>query len=97
MRMIYWRSSTMTIISFVLFLFVAAACAWIASAVVPGQVPGGFFAAAIVGIIGAWLGAGLMGDVGPSLEGVPLLPAIVGSAILVFGFTVLSRNMPRKA
>jgi uncharacterized membrane protein YeaQ/YmgE (transglycosylase-associated protein family) len=81
---------------FIVYLFVAAACAWIASALVPGSVPGGFFAAVVFGVLGAWLGAALMGAVGPSLAGVPLFPAILGSAILVFLFALVSRQfVPR--
>jgi uncharacterized membrane protein YeaQ/YmgE (transglycosylase-associated protein family) len=74
----------MTIIGFILYLIVAAACAWIGEYFVPGGIPGGFFISAIVGIIGAWIGTSLMGAFGPSLAGVPLLPAIVGSALLIF-------------
>ena len=86
----------MEILMFIIYLFVAAACAWIASAIVPGTLPGGFFAAVVFGVLGAWLGASLMGAVGPSLAGVPLLPAILGSGILVFLFALISRQfVPR--
>ncbi len=68
----------MSILSWLLFLIVAAVCAWIAECVVPNKMPGGFIASA------------LMGSVGPSLAGVALLPTIVGSAILVFGSALLS-------
>ncbi len=83
----------MSIIAFILFLIVAAVCAWIAERLVPGRIPGGFFTAAIVGIIGAWVGGSLLGSFGPSLEGVSLLPTIIGSAILVFGLAVVSRAL----
>lgn len=86
----------MSIVSFILFLVVAAVCAWIAEYFVPGRVPGGFFTSAIVGIIGAWIGGSLLGNFGPSLEGISLLPAIIGSAILVFVLALGSR-MLRKA
>jgi len=75
---------------FILYLLVAAACAWIAEMLVPGRVPGGFLASAIVGVIGAWMGSALMGSFGPSLAGVPLLPAIIGSGILIFLFSLVS-------
>jgi uncharacterized membrane protein YeaQ/YmgE (transglycosylase-associated protein family) len=81
----------MGIVGLILFLIVAAVCAGIAQMVVPGRIPGGFFTAAIVGIIGAWIGGSILGNFGPSLEGVSLLPAIVGSAILVFGLAMVSR------
>lgn len=82
----------MSILGFILYLIVASACAWIADMLVPGRIPGGFFASAIVGILGAWIGVSLMGTLGPSLAGVPLMPAIIGSAILVFLFSLLSNR-----
>jgi len=85
----------MSILGFLLFLIVAAVCAWIAEAVVPGRVPGGFLASAIVGIIGAWVGTSLFGHFGPDLGGVSILPAIIGSAILVFGMALLSNVFVR--
>jgi len=83
----------MGILAFILFLVVAAVCAWIAEAVVPGRIPGGFFTAAVVGIVGAWIGGSLLGNFGPTLEGISLMPAIIGSAILVFSLAVLSRML----
>lgn len=50
----------MSFLGWILFLIVAAICATIAAALVPGKVPGG------------------------------LLPAILGSAVLVFGIALLS-------
>ena len=82
----------MTILGFILFLIVAAVCAYIAEMLVPGRIPGGFFTAAVIGIIGAWVGANLLGNFGPSLEGIALLPAIIGSAVLVFALALLSRT-----
>jgi len=82
----------MSIIGFIIYLFVAAACAWIAASMVPGRVPGGFFTAAIFGIIGAWVGGNLMGSFGPVLEGVAIIPAIVGSALLIFMLAIFSRS-----
>ena len=85
----------MSIISFILFLIVAAICAWIGERLVPGTIPGGFFTSAIVGIIGAWIGTALMGSFGPALEGVPLLPCILGSAVFVFLLALISRGLHR--
>ena len=85
----------MTILGWILFLIVAAICAAIASALVPGSIPGGFLTAMVFGVIGAWIGVSLLGKMGPSLAGVPLLPTILGSAILVFCFALLSRSFNR--
>lgn len=86
----------MGILSFILFLIVAAACAWIAERLVPGSIPGGFLTSAIVGIIGAWVGGSMMGNFGPSLAGVALLPCILGSAVCVFIGALLSRAFNRR-
>ncbi|AGY56903.1 GlsB/YeaQ/YmgE family stress response membrane protein [Gloeobacter kilaueensis] len=86
----------MSILSFLLFLVVAAVCAFIAEAIVPGRVPGGWLVAAIFGIIGAWLGAALFGNFGPVLAGVALLPTIIGSAILVFVVSLFSGYVVRR-
>ena len=75
--------------SILLFLIIAAVCAMIAGALVPGRVPGGFLVAMVCGVIGAWIGGSLVGSFGPSLAGVSLLPTILGSAILVFAIAVI--------
>jgi uncharacterized membrane protein YeaQ/YmgE (transglycosylase-associated protein family) len=80
----------MSILSWILFLIVAAVCAWIAECVVPNKMPGGLVANAIIGLIGAWIGGTMFGNFGPSLAGVALLPTVIGSAILVFGCALLS-------
>jgi len=83
----------MGILSFILFLIVAAVCAFIAERLVPNVIPGGFLTSAIIGIIGAWVGSNLMGHFGPDLGGVALIPCIVGSAVLVFLLSVVSRGL----
>lgn len=83
----------MDILGLILYIVVAAVCAWIADYFVPGTIPGGFLAAAVYGILGAWLGTSLMGSFGPSLGGVALLPAIIGSALVIFLATLIGRAM----
>jgi len=86
----------MGILSFILFLIVAACCAYLAEAIVPGVIPGGFLTSAVVGIIGAWVGGSLVGPIGPSLAGVALVPCILGSAITVFLLSIISRGVRGK-
>lgn len=86
----------MTIVSLILFLVVAGVCAVIAEAIVPGRIPGGFLVAAVVGVIGAWVGGTLLGSFGPALAGVSLIPAIIGSALLVFLLSLLSGVLVRR-
>ncbi len=82
----------MSILSFILFLIVASVCAFLAERLVPNNVPGGFLTSAIVGIIGAWVGGSLIGNLGPDLAGVALVPCILGSALLVFVVSLFSRG-----
>ena len=85
----------MTVLGFILYLIVAAVCAWIAEATVPGVIPGGFLTSSVVGIIGGWLGGSLFGSFGPALAGVALVPTIIGSAILILGMALVSRGFSR--
>jgi uncharacterized membrane protein YeaQ/YmgE (transglycosylase-associated protein family) len=85
----------MSVLSFLLFLLVAAACAYLAERLVPNAAPGGFFTSAIIGILGAWIGGSMFGSFGPALEGVALIPCIIGSALFVFLFTLMSRGFRR--
>jgi len=78
-------------VHFFFYLIVAAVCAGIASRIVPGVGKNGFLGSAVLGMIGAWVGTMLLGNVGPSLEGVPLAPAIVGSAAIIFAAHAISR------
>lgn len=87
----------MTILGIILYCIIAAACAWIADYFTPGTIPGGFLASVIYGIIGAWIGTSLMGGFGPVLAGVPLLPAIIGSAILIFVVSLIGRALLHRA
>ncbi|MBY0357520.1 MAG: GlsB/YeaQ/YmgE family stress response membrane protein [Candidatus Obscuribacterales bacterium] len=82
----------MDILSLLLFLLVASACAYIGERLVPGVVPGGFLTLAIVGVIGAWIGGNLMGHIGPDLAGISLVPCIIGSALLVFLMSLIFRG-----
>ncbi len=85
----------MSILSFILFLLVAAACAFLAERMVPNTMPGGLLISSIVGIIGAWVGGSLVGHFGPDLAGVSLIPCIIGSAVFVFLFSLVSGGLRR--
>ena len=67
----------------------------IASRIVPGTGRNGFLGSAVLGMIGAWLGTSWLGNIGPSLEGVPLLPAIIGSSVVMLVFYFASRLLAR--
>ncbi|MDR4399605.1 GlsB/YeaQ/YmgE family stress response membrane protein, partial [Bacillus atrophaeus] len=44
------------------------------------------------GLIGAWIGHGLLGTWGPSLAGFAIIPAVIGAAIVVFLVSLLARR-----
>ena len=85
----------MTILGFILFLIVASACAWAAQYFAPGRLPGGFWAAALTGLIGGWIGEAVLGPWGPAYGGAYLLPTILGAAALVFVLSLFSRGFAR--
>jgi uncharacterized membrane protein YeaQ/YmgE (transglycosylase-associated protein family) len=65
-----------------ILLLVAGFVGWIADEVVPGTIPYGWLGAIIAGLVGSWIGVRLFGTFGPSLAGIPILPAIIGAIIL---------------
>lgn len=79
-------------LGFLLMLMVAGLVGFAAEALIPGRPLYHGWAGAIgAGLIGSWLGSSLVGPVGPILMGVPLLPALIGSMLLVVGLSFLRR------
>ena len=77
--------------SFLVYLVFGLIVAAIARAIMPGEEPGGFLASAIVGILGAYLGAYMRSFLGISHDGEvsffsPLdwLFSILGALVLLF-------------
>ena len=81
----------MSILGFLFYCLVATLCASVAEYIAPGRIPGGLLIATLFGIIGAWIGSSLMGSFGPGIGGVALIPAIIGSAILIFALSLMSK------
>ncbi|MEG0529128.1 MAG: GlsB/YeaQ/YmgE family stress response membrane protein, partial [Bacilli bacterium] len=55
--------------SFLVYLVFGLICAAIAKAIMPGQDPGGFWVTALIGIVGAYLGAYMRTLIGISHDG----------------------------
>ena len=77
--------------SFLVYLVFGLICASIAKAIMPGKDPGGFWVTALIGIVGAYLGAYMRTILGISHDGEvsffsPLdwIFSILGSLILLF-------------
>src|SRR5919204_1746293 len=80
---------TVTIFGLMLTLFMAGLIGWLADSIVPGRLPGGLLGAVLTGIAGGFVGHLLMslagmGDVGPRLFGVNVIPAFVGAVVIAF-------------
>jgi uncharacterized membrane protein YeaQ/YmgE (transglycosylase-associated protein family) len=74
----------MLVVAFLLFVISGCCCAWTAERIVPKRIPGGFFTACMIGIVGAWMGSHLLGKFGPAIGEVPLMPTVLGSILFVF-------------
>lgn len=81
------------LLGFLVMLFVAALCGFAAEAVVPGQqLAPGWLAATGAGLLGSLIGTLLLGRFGPVLFGVPLIPALLGSLVVVVALALIRRN-----
>lgn len=83
------------LIRLALHLFMAGLVGALADAVAPGRLPWGWLGAVLAGLVGSWLGVLLLGHLGPSLFGVPLLPGFVGALILTFALEYGGRALRR--
>ncbi|HLQ83026.1 MAG TPA: GlsB/YeaQ/YmgE family stress response membrane protein [Pseudogracilibacillus sp.] len=64
-------------------LIVGGLIGWFAGLILGRDIPGGIIGNILAGIIGAWLGSLLLGEWGPELGGFFIIPALIGSAILI--------------
>ena len=83
---------TFNIIGLLVYLIIAGIVGWIADAIVPGRLPYGWLGAIVAGLLGSYLGALLLGAIGPTVAGIPLISAIIGAIIVVFLFKLLFRG-----
>ncbi len=74
---------TFSLVGLMLTLFMAGLIGWAADAVVPGRLPGGWLGAALAGIVGGFVGSLLLGNLGPNLFGVRVIPAFFGALAVV--------------
>lgn len=80
LALFFWIS--FNVVGLLIMLLVAGFVGWLADVIVPGRLPWGWLGAILAGLAGSWLGIALIGDRGPSLAGIPPLPALLGAIIL---------------
>lgn len=77
-------------------LIVGGIIGWLAGLITGREVPGGIIGNIIAGFIGAWLGGLILGNWGPVVGGFVIIPAIIGSIILVLVVSFILRKMGQK-
>ncbi|AMV10163.1 hypothetical protein GT3570_04290 [Geobacillus thermoleovorans] len=83
--------------SFLWSLIVGGVIGWLAGLLTGRDIPGGIIGNIIAGFIGAWLGTALLGNWGPTIGGFDIIPALIGSVILILLASFVIRRLHRAA
>jgi uncharacterized membrane protein YeaQ/YmgE (transglycosylase-associated protein family) len=92
----------MDLLQLLIKLLIAIGCAALADVLIPRQVPGGLVGLVLIGLAGVWVGEwgyGLLRQrfgiqfalLSWQLQGVPIIPAVIGSAIVLYLVTFFIR------
>jgi uncharacterized membrane protein YeaQ/YmgE (transglycosylase-associated protein family) len=81
--------------SFIWALIVGGIIGWLAGLIMGRDIPGGIIGNIIAGFVGAWLGTMILGDWGPHVADFAIIPAIIGSAVLVFLLSFIMRSLKK--
>ena len=82
---------------FIISLIVGGLLGWVASMIIGRDVPGGIIGNIIAGVVGSWLGTAIFGDMGPSIAGYAIIPALIGAIILIFIVSMIMKAVNRTA
>jgi uncharacterized membrane protein YeaQ/YmgE (transglycosylase-associated protein family) len=82
-------------IGLLLTVLMAGLIGWAADMVVPGRLPGGWLGAVVAGIIGGFLGQLVLGNLGPALFGVRIIPAFAGAVVVAAAAELLTKSRSR--
>ncbi|TXG03439.1 GlsB/YeaQ/YmgE family stress response membrane protein [Lactobacillus delbrueckii] len=77
-------------------LIVGAIIGAIAGAITNRGAAMGWIANIVAGLIGAWIGQGLLGTWGPSLAGMSLIPSIIGAIVFVLIVSLIVGRTSKK-
>ncbi|HWL26612.1 MAG TPA: GlsB/YeaQ/YmgE family stress response membrane protein [Ureibacillus sp.] len=77
-------------------LIVGGIIGWLAGLLTGRDVPGGIIGNIIAGFIGSWLGSLILGSWGAVIGGFAIIPAIIGSIVLVLIVSFILRKMEQK-
>lgn len=68
---------------FILMLIMGGLIGWVAGMIMGTDIPGGKIGNIIAGLLGASIGGSLLGHWGPEIWDVYILPALVGTILLI--------------
>lgn len=77
-------------------LIVGGILGWLAGLIINKDVPGGIIGNIIAGIVGAWLGSIIMGELGPEIGGFFIIPTLIGAIIIIAILSLIMRGMKAK-
>ncbi|MEK4485950.1 GlsB/YeaQ/YmgE family stress response membrane protein [Psychrobacillus sp. FSL H8-0484] len=78
---------------FILYLIIGGIIGWLAGLILGKDIPGGIIGNIIAGIVGAWIGGLIFPDMGPVIWDMPIIPALIGSIILVAILSLILKSM----
>ena len=80
--------------TFIGILFVGGFIGWIAGLLINESVHNGMIGNFLAGIVGAWFGTSILGEIGPVTGGFYLFPAFTGAVFLtlVVSFILIKTN-----
>lgn len=79
----------MTLVGLLILLVVAAIAGACGEMIAGTKVPGGWIGSILAGLVGAWIGSYIV-HIGPVIEGIQIIPAILGAALFVLVIRLLA-------
>lgn len=74
-------------------LIIGGIIGWLGGLVVGKDIPGGVIGNIIAGMVGSSLGSWALGDFGPVIGGMAIIPALIGAIILILIVSFVLRKM----
>lgn len=80
----------------IIMLIVGGLVGWVAGMIMGTDIPGGKIGNIIAGLLGAWVGGQLIPGFGPEFGGVYIIPALVGTILLIAIVSIVLQMMHKR-
>lgn len=87
---------TFSLVGLLVTLVVAGLVGWIADRVVPGKLPYGALGAVVAGLAGSFVGSFVLGDFGPVIGRIAIIPALLGSIAVAFAYEYIRKHLAER-